>query len=77
MRKRLRDMALAAKTEAKLLKLFPEVEAVAKDGEVFISVYGSILQEEKIRERAKEMVLGIQGIRKINIGVAPSIYVPF
>jgi cytidylate kinase len=77
MRKRLRDMALAAKTEAQLLKLFPEVEVVAKDGEVFVCVYGSILQEERIRERAKEMVAGIKGIRKINVGVAPSIYVPF
>jgi cytidylate kinase len=77
MRKRLRDMALAAKIEARLLELLPEVEAVSKDGEVFVSVNGSILQEERIVERARGMISGIEGIRKINIGVAPSIYVPF
>ena len=77
MRKRLRDMALAAKTEARLLELFPEVEAVAKDGEVFVSVNGSVLQEERIIDRAREMVSGMEEIRKIHIGVKPSIYVPF
>jgi cytidylate kinase len=77
MRKKLRDMALAAKTEARLLELFPELVVVAKDGEVFVSVNGSLLQEERIRERARRMVSGIEGIRKLNIGVEPSIYVPF
>ena len=77
MRNKLRDMALAAKTEACLLKVFPEVEAVARDGEVFVSVKGSILQEKLIAEKAREIVAKIDGIKTVNIGVAPSIYVPF
>lgn len=77
MRKKLRDMALAAKTEARLLEVFPEVEAVARDGEVFVTVQGSIIQEEIIARRARRMISEIEGIRKVSIGVAPSIYVPF
>jgi cytidylate kinase len=77
MRKRIRDMALAAKTEAHLFEIFPEVEAVAKDGVVFVSVNVSILQEEKIADKARELVSGIEGIRRLNIGVVPSVYEPF
>ena len=77
MRKKLRDMALAAKTEAWLLEIFPEVEAVARDGEVFVSVQGSILQEKLIEEKAREIMAKIDGIKTVRIGVAPSIYVPF
>lgn len=77
MRKKLRDMALAAKTEAWLLEVFPEVEAVARDGEVFVSVQGSILQHQLIEEKAREIVTKIDGVKTVRIGVAPSIYVPF
>ena len=77
MRSRLRDMALAARTEAWLLKVFPEVEAVARDGEVFVSVKGSILQEKMIAEKARKIVAEIDGVKTVNVGVAPSIYVPF
>jgi cytidylate kinase len=77
MRKKLKDMALAAKIEARLLEAFPEVEAVARDGEVFVSVQGSIVQEEKITKKAKRMASAIEGIKNIKIGVAPSVFVPF
>jgi len=77
MRRKLRDMALAAKTEARLLKVFPEVEAVARDGEVFVSVKGSILQEKMVAEKARKIMAKMDGVKRVNIGVAPSIYVPF
>lgn len=77
MRRRLKDMALAAKTEARLLEVFPEVEAVAKEGQVFVSVNGSILQEDKIVNEAKQMVSEIEGIEGVSIGVSPTAYVPF
>jgi hypothetical protein len=77
MRRRLKDMALAAKTEAQLLEIFPEVEAVAKEGQVFVSVNGSILQEDKIVHEAREMVSRIEGIEGVSIGVSPTAYVPF
>ena len=77
MRKRLRDMALAAKTEARLMEILPEVEAIAKDGEVFVKVNGSIVQEDMIAERARKIVTEIEGVRSARIGVSPSVYVPF
>ena len=77
MLKRLKDMALAAKTEAKLLEVFSEVEAVAREGEVFVSVRGSILQEKTIMEKAKRIVSEIDGVKLARIGVSSSEYVPF
>ena len=71
------DLALAAKTEARLLEVFPEVEAVARDGEVFVSVKGSLLQQDMIIERAKNIISEIKDIRSAKIGVSPSVFVPF
>ena len=73
----LRDrIAEIAEAEARF-DLFSGTVLVAKDGEVFVSVNGSVLQEERIIDRAKRVLSDIEGIRKINIGVEPSIYVPF
>jgi len=77
MRKKLSDMALAAKTEARLLEVFPGVEASANEGEVFVRVQGSILQEKAIVEKASKIMRDIEGIKSARIGVAPSIFVPF
>ncbi|MBU2498958.1 MAG: cytidylate kinase-like family protein [Proteobacteria bacterium] len=77
MKKKLMDMALAAKTEARLLEVFPEVEAIARDGEVFVKVKGSIVQEDMIAERARKLVSEIEGVSSARIGVVPSNHVPF
>lgn len=77
MRKMLKDLAMAAEAEARLLTLFPEVEAVARDGELFVSVQGSILQQQLIADKARQIISQIEGVRNARIGVAPSIYVPF
>ena len=77
MKKRLTDMALAAKIEARLLESFPEVRVAADDGDVFIRVQGSILQEESIVKKANKIMTNIEGIRSVRIDVAPSIFVPF
>lgn len=76
-RKKLMDLALAAKTEARLLEVFPEVEAVARDGEVFVSVTGSLLQEKLITEKAQNIISEIKDIRSAKIGIVPSVFVPF
>ncbi len=76
-KRRLRDMALAARAEAKLREVFPEVSVDARDGEVFVTIQGSILQEKIIIERAREIISKSDDIHAAKIGVAPSIYVPF
>jgi cytidylate kinase len=77
MRRKLSDMALAAEVEARLLNAFPEVQATAKEGQVFVQINGSLLQEAAIVEKAEEIVRGIEGIKSAYIGVTPSIFVPF
>ena len=52
-------------------------EAVARDGEVFVSVNGSILQEKIITDKAMKIMAKIDGVKAVRIGVTPSIYVPF
>jgi len=76
-KRRLRDMALAARAEAKLREVFPEVSVDARDGEVFVTIQGSILQEELIIERAREIISKNDDFHAVKISVAPSIYVPF
>lgn len=75
--KRLKDMAVAAETEARLLDFFPEVEAVARDGEVFVTVNSSILQEKMITEKAQAIITGIDGVKSVRIGVSSPDRVPF
>lgn len=73
----LRDMARAAKVEARLFAFFPEVEATAKDGHITVRVNGSILQEEAVVAKAREMLHDMEGMGDLRIGVTPSIYIPF
>jgi cytidylate kinase len=77
MDKMLADKALAARIESRLLEVFPGVEALADDGDVFIRIQGSILQEETIIKKAGKMLSSIQGIKSARVGVAPSVFVPF
>lgn len=76
-KKRLMDMALASRAEAQLREVFPEVSVDARDGQVFVTIQGSILQEEIIIERARRIMSKSDGIQAARISVAPSIYVPF
>ena len=77
MKQKLKDMALAAKIEARLLEVFPEVEAFAKNGEVFVKIGGSIVQEDRIVRKANEIVSEIEGAGSARIGLSPSGHVPF
>ena len=77
MRKRLSDMALAAEVEARLMDAFPEVQATAADGKIFVQINGSLLQEASIVKKAEAIIKEIEGIKSAYIGVTPSIYVPF
>ena len=70
-------MALAVNIEARFLEVFLDLEVVAGDGEVLVSVKGLILQEEMIIRKVIRMISGLKGIRNASIGIAPSIYVPF
>ncbi len=77
MQKKLKDMAMAAKIEARLLEVFPEVEAVAKNGEVFVKISGSIVQEDRIMQKANQIIAEIEGAGSARIGVVTSGFVPF
>jgi hypothetical protein len=77
MRKMLSDTALAAEIEARMLDVFPEVQALVTSGRVIVQVKGSLLQEKQIVEKAQDILKEIRGIDSVRISVAPSMYVPF
>ncbi len=77
MRKRLADLALQAKAEARLLEFFPEVRTSVRDGELFVSVSASMVQEEAVIRKAREALVGVEGLKAARVGVAAYQYIPF
>jgi cytidylate kinase len=69
MRKMLRDLALAARAEARLLHVFRGVEATADDGELFIKVDAPPAGEDSVMEQAKGRLRGLEGMTNAYVGV--------
>ena len=72
MQSRLEDLALVARVEARLFEFFDQVEAVVRNGEVFISIKESRSRgenAEKMIEKAMKIVSQIKGLHKAKIGV--------
>ncbi|WP_051261634.1 AAA family ATPase [Desulfovibrio inopinatus] len=77
MRKMLADMALAARVEAKLYEVFSDVEATVRDGEAFVKVGASLIQESTAYSKAETAVADIQGLRRMHLGLTTPGSVPF
>ncbi|MCB2147829.1 MAG: cytidylate kinase-like family protein [Deltaproteobacteria bacterium] len=70
-RKRLDDAALAARVEAALVKDFPKVMADAGNGEVFVSVRGSLVDEKIITARVERLAEKVDGIQSLQVNIVP------
>ncbi|MEE4112171.1 MAG: cytidylate kinase-like family protein [Desulfobacteraceae bacterium] len=70
-RQRLDDAALASRVEAVLVKDFPKVRADAGDGEVFVSVRGSLVDEKTIAAKVEQLAEKIDGIKALKVNVVP------
>jgi len=65
------DNSLAAQVEAALVKDFPKVAADARNGEVYVSVRGSLVDEKMITARVKRQADNMAGVKKIHVNLIP------
>jgi cytidylate kinase len=70
-RRRLDDAALAARVEAALVKAFPKVTASAANGEVFVSVRGSLVDERTIAAKVNHLAEKVDGVKAIQVNIVP------
>lgn len=77
LQKILGDLAMAARMEATLLDHFSEAQVEIKNGEAFIRVEASVVQEEAAGRKVRKLLAGNPEIKEMYVGVIPSMYVPF
>jgi cytidylate kinase len=71
--KLLYDLTLSALVEAALVKEFPQVTANAKNGEVFVSLRASLVEEHAVTEKVKSIAEEVQGVKAVHVNVVPFI----
>ena len=70
-RRQLDDAALAALVEAALIKDFPRVMADVRNGEVFVNVRGSLVDEKAITARVQRLTEKVEGVASLQVNVVP------
>jgi hypothetical protein len=70
-RRRLNDLALAARVEAALVKEFPRVTADAGKGRLFVNVRGSLVDEQLLTDKVKRLTEKVDGIESLQVNVVP------
>jgi len=70
-RRLLDDGSLAAQVEAALVKDFPKVAVDALNGEVYVSVRGSLVDEKMITAKVKSQAENVAGVKKIRVNLIP------
>lgn len=70
-RRKLDDLALGAQVEAALIDDFPKAEADSSQGNVFINIRGSLIDEKGITLKVKRIVEKLDGIKKVHVNVIP------
>jgi cytidylate kinase len=65
------DLALAARVQAALIEDFPSVKVSVKNGMAFVSIEGSLGQQEKQVGRARSIVSNIDGVKGVQVHFVP------
>jgi cytidylate kinase len=65
------DLTLSAQVEAALVNAFPKVKADARNGNVLVSVRGSLIDEESITAKVERIAESVEGVNKIQINIVP------
>lgn len=68
------DLTLSAQVEAALVKEFPKVAATGKNGEVFVGVRASLVDEEAVTTKVKRIAEKVEGVKMIHVNVVPFIF---
>lgn len=71
--KMLDDLTLSAQVEAALVNEFAKAAATAKNGEVFISVRASLVEEQSVTTKVKRVAEKVEGVKTIHVNVVPFI----
>jgi cytidylate kinase len=69
--RRLDDLALSAAVEAVLVYDFPKARADARNGEVFVSVRASLVDEKAVTEKVKQLAEKVDGVRRLQVNIVP------
>lgn len=70
-RRQLDDAALAARVEAALIKDFPRVMADAGNGQVFVNIRGSLVDEKTITAKVKRLAEKVAGVESLQVNIVP------
>jgi len=71
--RRLDDLTLSAQVDAALVKEFPKVASSARNGEVFVSVRASLVEEQSVAKKVKSIAEKVEGVKMIHVNVVPFI----
>ena len=62
---------LAAQVEAALIAAFPQAKVSAKDGNVFVAIYGPISLRQALSDEARDLVSLVEGVEGITVHFVP------
>jgi len=71
--KRLDDLTLSAQVAAALVNEFPKANTSARNGEVFVSVRASLVEEQAVTQKVKSIAGKVEGVKMIHVNVVPFI----
>jgi cytidylate kinase len=69
--RRLDDLTLSAQVEAALVNEFPKVACSARNGEIFVNVRASLVEEESLTRKVSSIAEKVEGVKRIRVNVVP------
>ncbi len=67
------DLTLSAQIEAALVKDFPKIKVNARNGEIFVNIRASLIDEKAITANVKHHAGKIAGVKTIQVNIVPFI----
>ncbi|MBL6971682.1 MAG: cytidylate kinase-like family protein [Desulfobacterales bacterium] len=65
------NLTLSARVEASLVKAFPKVKADARDGDIFVNIRGSLIDEKSITANVERLAGNVEGVNTLRVNVVP------
>ncbi len=62
---------LAAQVEAALIAEFPQTRVSARDGSVFVAIYGSMSQQQALSDKARDLASFVEGADQVTVHFVP------
>ena len=65
------DLTLSAQVEAALVNEFHKVACSARNGEVFVSVRASLVEEQSVTKKVRSIAERVEGVKRIRVNIVP------